>query len=105
MVVSCADVQKFVHPYLDGEFEDQDRIELEQHLAGCAACREMVAFEQSFKQALKKRVKRPAAPMELRARILERGDGRLVALFESRYRLQRIENDEPDLVLEPITAG
>jgi peptide chain release factor 3 len=38
-------------------------------------------------------------------RILARGDGRLVALFESRYRLQRIENDEPALMLEPITAG
>jgi peptide chain release factor 3 len=38
-------------------------------------------------------------------RVLERGDGRLVALFESRYRLQRIENDEPELMLEPITAG
>jgi peptide chain release factor 3 len=38
-------------------------------------------------------------------RVMERGDGRLVALFESRYRLQRIEGDEPDLVLEPIVAG
>jgi peptide chain release factor 3 len=38
-------------------------------------------------------------------RILRRSDGRLVALFESRYRLQRLENDEPDLVLEPITVG
>ena len=38
-------------------------------------------------------------------RIMERGDGRLVALFESRYRLQRIENDDPDLFLEHIIAG
>jgi peptide chain release factor 3 len=38
-------------------------------------------------------------------RVMERGDGRLVALFESRYRLQRIEGDEPELVLEPIVAG
>ena len=38
-------------------------------------------------------------------RIMERGDGRLVALFESRYRLQRIEADEPDLVLDHIIAG
>jgi peptide chain release factor 3 len=38
-------------------------------------------------------------------RVLERGDGHLVALFESRYRLQRIESDEPDLVLEHIIAG
>jgi peptide chain release factor 3 len=38
-------------------------------------------------------------------RILERGDGELVALFESRYRLQRIESDEPELRLDHIVAG
>jgi len=37
-------------------------------------------------------------------RIMERSDGVVVALFESRYRLARIIDDEPDLVLEPITA-
>ncbi len=38
-------------------------------------------------------------------RILVRGDGALVALFENRYRLQRLESDEPELTLEPILAG
>ncbi|MFZ8875814.1 MAG: peptide chain release factor 3 [Ilumatobacteraceae bacterium] len=38
-------------------------------------------------------------------RILARSDGRLVALFESRYRLQRLQQDEPELVLEPISVG
>ena len=38
-------------------------------------------------------------------RILERGDGELVALFESRYRLQRIESDNPELRLDHIVAG
>jgi peptide chain release factor 3 len=38
-------------------------------------------------------------------RIMERGSGELVALFESRYRLQRLEHDEPELVLTPIVAG
>jgi peptide chain release factor 3 len=38
-------------------------------------------------------------------RILARGDGELVALFESRYRLQRIEADEPELRLDHIVAG
>ncbi len=38
-------------------------------------------------------------------RVMARGDGRLVALFESRYRLQRIESDEPDLMLDHIVAG
>ncbi|MBK5331545.1 MAG: peptide chain release factor 3, partial [Ilumatobacteraceae bacterium] len=38
-------------------------------------------------------------------RVLTRGDGALVALFENRYRLQRLESDEPELTLLPIVAG
>ncbi|WP_117000633.1 peptide chain release factor 3 [Desertimonas flava] len=38
-------------------------------------------------------------------RIMRRGDGELVALFENRYRLARLEADEPELVLEPLVAG
>ena len=38
-------------------------------------------------------------------RILNRSDGALVALFENKYRLQRLESDEPELTLEPIIAG
>jgi peptide chain release factor 3 len=38
-------------------------------------------------------------------RVLRRGDGQLVALFESRYRLQRLLADEPELTLDPIVAG
>jgi peptide chain release factor 3 len=37
-------------------------------------------------------------------RILTRGDGALVALFENRFRLQRLLADEPTLTLEPILA-
>ncbi len=37
-------------------------------------------------------------------RILTRGDGALCALFENRYRLQRLMSDEPELTLEPIIA-
>ncbi|MFZ9385013.1 MAG: peptide chain release factor 3, partial [Ilumatobacteraceae bacterium] len=38
-------------------------------------------------------------------RIMRRGDGALVALFENRYRLQRLMSDEPELTLKPILAG
>jgi len=37
-------------------------------------------------------------------RILRRGDGALVALFENRYHLQYLEANEPELTLEPILA-
>ncbi|MEI8239213.1 MAG: peptide chain release factor 3 [Actinomycetota bacterium] len=38
-------------------------------------------------------------------RILTRGDGALVALFENKYRLQRLMSDEPELTLEAILAS
>ena len=38
-------------------------------------------------------------------RILRRSDGELVALFENRYRLARLQADEPELTLEPLVAG
>ncbi len=54
------------------------------------------------------RITDAASAPELRAiggiRILERSDGALVALFESRYRLQRLEVDKPGLTLTPILA-
>ena len=37
-------------------------------------------------------------------RVMSRSDGALVALFENRYRLQRLESDEPELTLQPIVA-
>ena len=36
---------------------------------------------------------------------MKRSDGTLVALFENRYRLARLEQDEPELTLEPLVAG
>jgi peptide chain release factor 3 len=38
-------------------------------------------------------------------RVLHRSDGALVALFENRYRLARLEADEPELTLESLVAG
>jgi peptide chain release factor 3 len=38
-------------------------------------------------------------------RVMRRSDGEIVALFENRYRLARLEQDEPELTLEPLVAG
>jgi peptide chain release factor 3 len=52
------------------------------------------------------RITDPPSAERLRAmigvRILRRDTGELVALFENPYRLQRLQNDEPDLVLRPL---
>jgi peptide chain release factor 3 len=38
-------------------------------------------------------------------RIAERGDGALLALFENKYRLERLQRDEPELTLQSLVAG
>lgn len=38
-------------------------------------------------------------------RILYRGTDEMVALFENKYRLQRLEQDEPELTLQPVFSG
>jgi peptide chain release factor 3 len=54
------------------------------------------------------RVTDDATAPELRAiggiRVLDRSDGVKVALFESIYRLRRLESDRPELVLEPLLS-
>ena len=55
----------------------------------------------SHRRGVRRRLCAPSAGSHSCAR----ADGTLVALFESRYRLDRLEADEPELTLEPIVAG
>jgi peptide chain release factor 3 len=37
--------------------------------------------------------------------VLSRADGTLLALFESKYWLERLQGDQPELVLEPLVGA
>ncbi|HEY3358919.1 MAG TPA: zf-HC2 domain-containing protein [Polyangia bacterium] len=65
----CAEVDKFIPAYVDGEFAEEDRVEFERHLAECARCREVARFEARFKASLRAHLRRPALPLGLRERI------------------------------------
>jgi anti-sigma factor RsiW len=71
-----------VHPYLDGELVDEERVRIEKHAAGCERCMGLVNHEVTFRQNLRDRL-RPRAthgahggaqadgvPPELRQRVL-----------------------------------
>ena len=66
----CADVDKFIHAYIDGEFADEDRTEFELHLLECERCHRVAAFEVRFKQQVREAIPKEAAPPALRERIL-----------------------------------
>jgi anti-sigma factor (TIGR02949 family) len=68
-VMGCAEVERFLDAYLDGEFAPEDRVELEQHLAGCPACARQVRFHGAFKSRLRATAGRPPLPAGLRDRM------------------------------------
>lgn len=70
MALICTDVGKLVHPYLDGEFSDEDRVALERHTAECGACRDLVQYEMTFKASMRAKLSPPKASSSLRRRVL-----------------------------------
>jgi mycothiol system anti-sigma-R factor len=65
-------MQRFVDTYLDGEFAESDRRELEAHLAACEPCRRRVQTQAEWKVAIKAAAPREPAPSALRARVMAR---------------------------------
>jgi anti-sigma factor RsiW len=41
--LDCTDIKAMLSPLIDGELADADRHRAERHLAGCAACRDLVS--------------------------------------------------------------
>src|SRR5215469_13086191 len=69
--MTCAEFERFLHPYLDGEFEADEQLEFERHLAGCEARSRTVHAETGFRDALRRTSKLAAsvAPARLREKI------------------------------------
>jgi anti-sigma factor RsiW len=69
--MNCAELEQFLYPYLDDEFGPQERLDVETHLAGCAACAARFHEEAKFVEVV--RAASPAlaqqAPAGLRDRI------------------------------------
>ncbi len=67
--MSCDFVRRFMEAYTDGELDPPTELVFEQHLAGCAGCREQVVFAQAVKAQVAAVVRKTRAPDALRARI------------------------------------
>jgi anti-sigma factor RsiW len=50
--MTCADVQRQLHPYSDGELEVNRHLQIEEHLAKCAACAEQKKQLRSLRAAI-----------------------------------------------------
>jgi anti-sigma factor RsiW len=75
--MSCAELERSVEAYLDGEFEAREQAEAEAHLVGCEPCRRATEAAARLRRALRARLREamgpasPAgrAPQALRQRI------------------------------------
>jgi anti-sigma factor RsiW len=71
--MTCQELDRLLHPYLDGEFQPEERMELETHLSECAACQRRVENEKQMQQALRRAARHSVqgmrAPASLRAGI------------------------------------
>ncbi len=68
-LLRCAGVQRFVDAYLDGEFADSDRAELEAHVQSCEPCRNKVRAQADWKAAIKAAAPCEQAPAGLKNKV------------------------------------
>jgi len=68
--MECRDFQRSVHAYVDAELPAEIRREADAHLAGCEACRQLLAQEQQWRQAVRRAGRYHAAPELVRRRII-----------------------------------
>jgi anti-sigma factor RsiW len=52
--MTCQELERFLYPYLDGEFQPEERLEVEAHLSRCADCARRVHAEAQTQQGLRR---------------------------------------------------
>jgi mycothiol system anti-sigma-R factor len=67
--MTCQELDRLLYPYLDGEFQPEERLDVETHLATCADCAQRAGQERKFRLAVRHSVQSRRAPDSLRAGI------------------------------------
>lgn len=66
----CRKVAPLLPIHLDGELDNATTVEVEEHTAACANCREQLLFQQAVKRSLKRAVPAEAPSDAFRAKLL-----------------------------------
>lgn len=64
--MNCQELDRLLYPYLDGEFQPEERLDVETHLGTCAACARRAEEERRFRKAVRHSVQASRAPASLR---------------------------------------
>jgi anti-sigma factor RsiW len=65
--MDCSDLERSIDAYLDGEFDDRERIEAEAHLSACPRCRAMAEGQGRLRAALRAKLREAMTPPAVRA--------------------------------------
>lgn len=68
-MIDCSTAIERLYGYLDRELTDEEREEVERHLAKCPPCARFFNFEAGVLHLVAARVRETCAPPELRTRI------------------------------------
>ncbi len=68
--MKCTEIDHFVDPFIDDEFDERERAEVEMHLGACPACRQNVEVQGILRQRVREVATEVSAPARLRARVL-----------------------------------
>lgn len=69
VALGCEDFEPFIDTYVDEEFDERERADMEAHLSGCDTCRSKVQAQVRFKAQLREKLSNERAPQALRERI------------------------------------
>ncbi len=64
----CEKCEQMMQPYLDRVLTEEERLEAEEHLQGCAYCRKRYRFEAEFRRFVRTAISEPMPP-ELKAKL------------------------------------
>jgi predicted anti-sigma-YlaC factor YlaD len=64
----CEKCEQMMQPYLDRVLTEEERLEAEEHLDGCAYCRRRYRFEAEFRTFVRLAISEPMPP-ELKAKL------------------------------------
>jgi anti-sigma factor (TIGR02949 family) len=65
----CADIEKLLYPYLDGELDVKQNLDVEEHILGCQKCCDLLNEEKRFLSVVKNGCLQEEGPPALKAKI------------------------------------